>query len=498
MAYTDESALDDQPFDDQPLAERVDAVLRHGWDGDVALARRIVARYPEISRTNIFTAAVCGDVAEVERQLTADPVHAKAQAIATGGPHAWTALACVTYSRIDAVHAVTIARMLLDAGADPGFQFDDGWDNAFTLVTGAIGQGEGVKATHPQAQELVSLLVERGADPFDVQALYNTSIVRDDITWTARLWDLCDPRDRAARWSQIEAPSIGGKIKVGTLNYLLGNAVASNHLARAAWLIDHGADPNTRHSYSGESLHTTARLSGSQAMLTLLAARGAQAESLDGERGLLASLMQCSNPDAEADVRARVSANPALLRSPVPLLTAAEHGNVHAVRLLVSLGAAVNATDHEGVTPLHRAAHAGSIETIDALLAAGADVDVRERKWRGTPMSWAVVTGRRHVAAHLAPITRDVRALAMTGRVDRLAAVLHDEPGLATHRLVDHDSPTPLFCLPDNESAAVEVVRLLLANSADLSVRNRVGKSAEEVARFRGLDEAAEMMATHG
>jgi uncharacterized protein len=34
-----------------------------------------------------------------------------------------------------------MARLLLDAGADPHFRFDDGWGNAFTLITGAIGQG---------------------------------------------------------------------------------------------------------------------------------------------------------------------------------------------------------------------------------------------------------------------------------------------------------------------------------------------------------------------
>ena len=480
------AALRDLALDRQSHAERVEAVLRHGWDGDVVTAQRIAVRYPEVCRDNLFTAASCGDLDEVRRWLTINP----ALANAVGGSLAWTALAYVAYSRIDAQHAARIAQLLMNAGADPNFQFDDGWGNPFTPLTGAIGRGEGVKPPHPKALDLVDLFLASGANPFDTQALYNTSIVDDDITWTALLWAHCPADGRAARWSLVDGPALGGKYKVGTLNYLLGNAVGQNHLARARWLLEHGADATTRHAYTGEAVHTMARLSGFRAMAALLARHGAHAVTLSGQRAFLAVLMSGS----EVEIRTHVADNPSLVQSPAPLLHAAERGRAELVALLLALGAPVNGTDHEGISPLHQAVHADSVDTINVLLAGGADVDVRERKWRSTPMGWACVLGKSDAAERLAPLSRDPRALAASARVSRLAVVLRDDAALANHRLAGHDTPTPLFCLPDDEEAAAEVTRVLLEHGADPRVTDPRGRTATEVARMKGLDEAADAM----
>src|ERR1700761_3869767 len=133
------AALDDLALAGKSEAERAELVLRHGWDGDPVAARRILRRHPEVARFNLFTAAACGDLAEVERRLAADPEAAKA----VGGSREWTALAYVAYSRLDDVNAVAIARRLIDAGADPDFSFNDGWDNPFSVLAGAIRLGEG-------------------------------------------------------------------------------------------------------------------------------------------------------------------------------------------------------------------------------------------------------------------------------------------------------------------------------------------------------------------
>ncbi|MPZ37698.1 MAG: hypothetical protein GEU95_06485 [Rhizobiales bacterium] len=52
----------------------------------------------------------------------------------------------------------------------------------------------------------------------------------------------------------------------------------------------------------------------------------------------------------------------------------------------------------------------------------------------------------------------------------------------------------PLFCLPDDEDEAVEMTTLLLAHGADPSVTNKDGLTAEQVARKRGLIDAADLM----
>ncbi|MBY0489332.1 MAG: ankyrin repeat domain-containing protein [Gemmatimonadaceae bacterium] len=480
------AALDDIALDRQSHAERIDALLRHGWGGDRALAQRLLARDPALARHSIFTAAACGDVETVRALLASDP----ALATATGGPHGWTALAFVCYSRLDAEQAVTIATLLLDAGADPRFAFDDGWGNPFTCITGAIGLGEGVKPTHPQADALVALLLARGADPFDTQALYNDSIAYDRVHWLETLWTACAAAGRTAEWQQVEGRGLGGRIKVGTLNYLLGNAVTNRHHDRAAWLLAHGADARTRHSYSAQPVHTVARLAGDTAMVTLLEAHGAQPEALRGPHALVAALVA----DDEPTVQALLAADPSLVRQPL-LPIVAGHQHARAVTRLLDAGADINGRDGEGATALHRAAHANALEVIEVLLARGATVDLRDPRWQGTPLGWSVATGRHAAAERLARVSRDVRALVRSGRVTRLAEVLHAEPALANASLREVSDPTPLFCVPDEESVAMELATVLLAHGADRTVRNAQGQTAADVARTRGLDDVAALLA---
>lgn len=479
------AALDDLALDRQSHVERVAVVLRHGWDGDRVLARRIVARDEAVRQDSIHTAAACGDLAFVQALLARRP-----QLVTAADPvRGWTPLLHVAYGRLDDAHAVDMATLLLDAGASVHDRFDDGWGNPFTLITGAIGLGEGVKPSHAQAAALVELFLARGAEPFDTQALYNSSIAHDDITWTARLWDACAPDTRLARWTAVEG-GLNGRLKVGTLDYLLGNAVENRHQRRAEWLLTHGARADARHAYSGERLHTHARLAGARDMVALLERHGAVPEALSGERALMAALQ--AGDDAAVD--ALVRATPALVASPVPLFGAASAGNARAIELLVRMGARVDVLDHEGASPLHRAAFSGSVAAVEALLAAGAVVDHRDPRWHSTPMGWASHLGRRAVAERLASVTRDVRALVRSARLERLAAVLREDATGATERVPVAEAPTALFCLPDDGDAATEAVQLLRAHGADVSVRDGQGRTAAQVARLRGLDDAAEAL----
>ena len=90
------------------------------------------------------------------------------------------------------------------------------------------------------------------------------------------------------------------------------------------------------------------------------------------------------------------------------LTWAAGNGRVAATKRLLELGADPNARgsfggpDHgEGVTALHLAAQAGRTETVEALLAAGADVSVPDRLHGGTPSGWASFGGHPELAEML-------------------------------------------------------------------------------------------------
>jgi len=479
------AAIDDLAIERQSRSQRIEQILRHGWDGDPAIARRILKRHPDLTRDSLFTAAACGDLETVERHLARDP-----EAVRRVDPsRGWTALAHVAYGRLDEVNGLAMARRLLDAGSDPNFGFTDDWETPFKVLTGPIGLGEGAKSSHPQAEAMVALLVAAGADAYDSQSLYNVSIVGHDTHWYDVLWRQAEAAGKLDDW-RVKGPSrLGDHLGCSTLNYLLGNAVGQNHLDRVQWLLERGADANTPHAYEKRPVLAVARLSGFTAVAELLEAHGATPVALDGADALQALAARGD----EAGARALVAAQPDIVRWPKPLLSAAEHGNAPAVALLLALGADGKAADHEGITPLHRAVQSGSLEAVEHLLAAGADVDIRERRWGGTPLSWAVVLGQPHLADKLAPISRDVRALASQARLERLAAVLDAEPALV-NQVRPGDDPTPLFCLPDDEDDAVAVARLLLARGADPKRRNDKGDTAADAARKRGLDEAAEVL----
>jgi len=480
------AAIADLALDRQSYAGRLDQLLRHGWDGDPAVARRILDHHPVIARDSVFTAATCGDIAEAERRLARDP----GTAVALGGPKDWSALAYVAYGRLDAANGVAIARLLLAAGADPNFAFNDGWDNAFTLVTGAIGLGEGAKSSHPQATELVELLVAAGASPFDTQALYNISIVGQDVYWYDLLWRHCEAHGLTDRWHDAVSYRIGGKQPLNPLDYLLGNAVGQNHRARADWLLARGANPDTPHAYTGQPVHALAQLSGFVDMAALLERHGATPVALNGAEAFRAA---CLRGD-ETGARALLAVDPQLVDNPALLLAAAEFGNAPAIALLLALGADVGASGHEGITPLHRAVQSRSLEAANLLIATGAEIDRRERKWNGTPLGWAVVLGTPQMVDLLAPLSRDIWSLAHLGLTERLDAVLSAQPDLVNHIREQADNPTPLFNLPDDEDKAVDVARILLRHGADRRTRNKSGLTAIDAARRRDLDEAADVM----
>lgn len=71
-----------------------------------------------------------------------------------------------------------------------------------------------------------------------------------------------------------------------------------------------------------------------------------------------------------------------------PLHLAATNPDVGAVQALLAAGANVNAQDDEGNTPLHMAAYTNRIENAKVLLEAGADVNVVTKGGR-TPMAMA-------------------------------------------------------------------------------------------------------------
>ncbi len=481
-------ALDDLALGRRSHAERVEIVLRSAWQGDLTAAKRILARWPEIAGHSLHTAAATGDLAGVRRQLAADPSAAGRR----GGPLDWEPLLYLAYARLPGGerNAVEIARLLLDHGADPNARFDDGWGNAFTVLTGVIGQGEGGKPAHPQAHALATLLIQRGADPFDTQALYNTSVTRDETGWLDFLWAQSDAHGVLAKWRDMPTPLlIGGKVPTNPLDYLLGNAVAYDHLDRAEWLLAHGADPNGPHAYSGRRLREEALVHGHGAMAELLVRFGAETPPLQGQAAFQAACMALDREGA----RKLVAAQPDLLADAETMLTAARMGKTEVVALLLELGSDVDVADETEQRGLHNAVMGDAMDIVRLLVAHGADVDRPTTRFGGA-MGFASEFRRREIAEFLAPLSRDVLELAYLGMTDRLGQLFAEDPALI-NALHPKYGVTALFVLPDDEDAAAEMAVFLLQHGADPAIRNAAGATPEEAARKRGLFDAADIIA---
>jgi hypothetical protein len=101
---------------------------------------------------------------------------------------------------------------------------------------------------------------------------------------------------------------------------------------------------------------------------------------------------------------------------------------------------------------------------------------------------------RRDNAAFLLPLSRDAFNLAYLGIAQRLRELFAEEPTLV-NTVTTRTDITPLFCLPDDEEAAVVMTILLLEHGADPSVVNKEDERAEQDARRRGLTDAADLLA---
>jgi len=481
-------ALEDIALALRSHAELADLLLQSAkpWDSDKAAAARIWARVaprmPGLSRHSLHAAAMFGDLDEAKRHLARDPDAVKQK----GGPLDWEPLQYLAYGRLPGaeVHSVEIARLLIENGADVNVNFDDGWGNPFTLLNGVIGQGEQSRTEHPRAMDLASLFIDAGKDAFDTQVNYDTALGPDETRWLELLWSRSDP----AKWH--------GKIYVreraSTLDYLLGLAVDRRDMRRAEWLLDHGADPNGTHGYSLQPIIMHAQLYGGREMLVLLERHGGQPRPLKGEEAFMAA---CLSGDLD-EIRRIATRTPPLALHPHPLIEAAQRDLDEVVALLLELGMPPDRGQEDGKRALHWAAQSGSVKVARLLIAAGADIDARGSRYRGTPLGFALHFGQQAMIDLLTPLTHDIGGLANAGKLERLGALLDE--GWSVAIATDPEASYALFGLPDDEDLAAEAAELLLALGANPRATRKDGETPAIAARKRGLDDAAEVIEAAG
>lgn len=439
-----------------------------------ALAQRLLERHPEIIRDSLHTAVAAHDLDAVSEFIDKDA----ALADKPSGFDGWTPLVRLAFTRLPnealSRNAVAIAQLLLDHGADPNALFSDG-ANHFTPLTGVIGYGESNQPPHPQAEALARLLIARGADPVNGQALYNSSLGTDDVTWLDLLWSETEKRDETGRWHEPVR-----ELPAPPLDYLLGNAVPRQP-KRAAWLLAHGARAQALNAYSKQSLVKQAMLDGRSDLVRLLVDNGASPVELDGQEAFTAAVAR----GAEDEARRLLAGNPEFLLDPAPLFVAIRQGKPEIAALALRLGVSPDAQTRDGVRALHEAAGSDAIGIVALLVEAGAEIDPIERRYGSTPLGWARHQGASAAQIYLASRSSDIQALCEAAEIERLEALFTEEPALANAPA--RAGQPPLFCLPDDDTSACDLVEFLLTAGADPAVRNGEGQTPAQVARKRGL-----------
>lgn len=477
-------------------------------------AVRLLDHNPAIARASFATAVVCGDVGRVERLLLDQPRLASTRETTPGegrsgagnsgdlvrldlGPKGWEPLLYLCFTRLPLTaandNAVAIAELLLDHGADPNAFFMAG-DSRYTPLVGAIGEGEEDRPPHPRRDELVRLLLERGAEPYDLQVVYDIHFQGDVLWFLERMYETALRLGRRSdwddpAWSMLDMGAYGDGAR-----WHLDLAVKRDDVALAEWCLAHGASPNAPPASDPRlpqrSLYEEAVRLGHRRIAELLVERGAQPTAVVVQ-GLDALVAACLRPDWK-EVERALSGHAEYLSRPEPLFRAAERDRADVVERLLDLGVSPEVQNDTGERALHRAAYRGALRVASLLIARGAEIDPVESSWHNTPLGVAVYRGHETMIELLAHHSRDVWRLTYAGKLDRLRIVLHEEPERA--RAVA-DGHTPLMWLPPHDEAvAMDIADLLLRHGADPSLRDRDGMTAADRAEHLGMFEVADTL----
>lgn len=485
-------------------AERVVQFLRLAcWDHHVhgkrdhrmhdEAAQRLLASHPEIARADIHTAIVCGDLEEVRRRLAARPAAARER----GGARNWTPLLTLCYTRFTYApthdNAVAIVRLLLDHGADANDFYMAG-DAKYSALTGVAGEGEQDAPRQPYAKELFQLLLERGAEPYDIQVLYNTHFSGDMLWWLELVYEHTVNTLRGEAWNDPEWTMFDMGAYGSGARFVLETAVKKRNLHLAEWALTRGANPNSAPARDKRFPKTTlwqeAMRQGFTDMAELLLRYGAssvRAELSDRESLVPA----CFRLDRD-EIRRLFIQHPEFMALPDPLFAAAEQDRADVATLILDLGVSPDVGDGNNERPLHRAAINNALAVAKLLVERGADVDARESRYHATPLGWASHGVYADMVAFLSRFSRDFQMLCFTGSVERVRELLVEDPSRA--RQIDEEATSPLWWLPDEEEKALDIVEALLRAGADPSLKNKDGRTAADAARRRGLLKVADRL----
>jgi ankyrin repeat protein len=465
-----------------------------------AQAHEMLRQNPWLAEANIWSAATAGNADAAEAFLDQDPT-----LVNRPGPHGWTPLLCACYSRVKPVDSkhltLEVARLLLDCGADPNAytmkgNADERLDQTarrFTALTGLFGGGSTGMANqppHPHWREMAELLLGRGADPADEEAL---NINQEQITYRKLEILLRHGLTPDARTKRVNA---GGITLMGRA---LSMAALAGDAERVKLLLAH--DARTDEEWRAKMPWQHAMQRGHLEIARLLEEAGAPTVVLDDVERFVSLCLAAD----ERGARTMLEHTPDLLaRAPKELvLKAVSTGRTEAVNLVLDLGFDPNWMDE--IVALHSAAGGDKEEIVRLLLKRGASLTIREPFYDGTPIGWADFFDQRRMRDTL--LSEGAICLFDSldfDRLDRLDDVLARDPAALNRPFAEclsrkpnpDDWQTPLVRMVDR--GKTNAVRVLLDHGADVTARHPDGRSLLQLARDKGHQEIVRLLEQNG
>jgi ankyrin repeat protein len=467
------------------------ACLRYGGDDRAwryANANALLAEVPELVDVDLYCALVAGKLAAVKRQLDKSPQ----LATQSGGPLNWPPLMYLTYSRIRSTRdeVLGIARLLLERGADPDSHSMFSGLYRFSALTGAMGEGERGAVDcppHQFADALAELLLDAGASPNEFQGLYNTMFTDSLDKWLVLLIKHGLNANHATDPNKPDSEK--------TFDFILSTAVGQGRIKRIWILLEAGANPNAINRYNNRTAHANALLAHQPDIAAALLQYGAKAEKLSFDDEFRVA---CWTGDLQrADTLFKQK--PSLAKDPQVFSDVARTRN-GLLEWLIARGFDINSQTPDGRTVLHRIAAGNALDEVKALVALGANPNITEHHFKGTPLGFALHNRAWDVAHYLKEFSEDIFDVVRMGYLAGTTKLLAKNPELA-HQRTSPMGNTPLHVVSQavdhdvDADATVAIIRLLLQYGADPHAQNREGLTPPQFLRKLGNDEAADLVA---
>ncbi|WP_264339070.1 ankyrin repeat domain-containing protein [Wolbachia endosymbiont (group A) of Cydia splendana] len=276
--------------------------------------------------------------------------------------------------------------------------------------------------------------------------------------------------------------------------HVLRWAIQEGKLDIAKFLIDQGADIESRNAYNERPLHLAVK-AGSLDIIKLLFNKGANVNATDmyGQTPLSLAIRRNCRDIVEFLRQAQLDLDR-------ELSNATQDSCSGKIKSLVSRGANINIRNNDRNTPLHLAAKKGYLCMVKELIENGARVDVKNR-FDETPLHCAAGEGFSDVVKELIRRGANIAArdgnfyrtplhlAAKEGRLDVVGKLIENNADINIRN--DYGS-TPLYKAA--EEGYLSTVKKFMENGAHISIKNRYGRTPLDIARDKGHDSVVQYL----